>query len=217
MLKPAVLCFFLTFALTLHAQERPFSINVHAGATFATIDPEWNAFDPRYRSGFFVSAGMQWPLSEQWSIPVDLRFAQRGFYRNAVEAYVLTNGQIGLYQGRIDYRASCVDLTPQVAFRPVKFLSIAAGPYLSWRTGEAIQYGDLLDWTSTTDIGIFSDIDFGLSGRLSGHFGRASVFVSYLFGLSDYSDIQLTDENGQSLGTLSAKNRAILVGAGWQF
>lgn len=217
MLKPVVLLFLLTFALTLHAQERPFSINVQAGATFATIDPEWNAFDPRYRSGFFVSAGMQWPISEQWSIPVDLRFAQRGFYYNTPGAYVLINGQIGVYQGRVDYRTSCVDLTPQVAFRPVKFLSIAAGPYLSWRTGEAVQYGDVVDWTSTTDIGIFSDIDFGLSGRLSGHFGRASVFVSYLFGLTDFLDIQLTDENGQSLGTLSAKNRAILVGAGWQF
>jgi len=217
MLKPAVLLFLLTSALTLHSQERPFAINVQAGATFATIDPEWNAFDPRYRSGFFVSAGMQWPLSEQWSIPVDLRFAQRGFQYNTPAAYVLINGQIGVYQGRVDYRTSCVDLVPQVAFRPVKFLSIAVGPYLSWRTGEAVQYGDVVDWTSTTDIGIFSDIDFGLSGRLSGHFGRASVFVSYLFGLSDYSDIQLTDENGQSLGTLSAKNRAILVGAGWQF
>lgn len=217
MLKPAVLLFLLTFALTLHAQERPFSITVQAGASFSTIDPEWNAFDPKSRTGFFAGAGIQWPLSDKWSIPVDLRFAQRGFYYNTPAAYVLIDGQIGLYQGRVDYRTSCVDLIPQVAFRPVKFLSLAVGPYLSWRTGEAIQYGDVVDWTSTSSIGVFSDIDFGLSGRLSGHIGRTSVFVSYMLGLTGYSEIQLTDENGQALGTLGAKNRAILIGAGWQF
>lgn len=217
MLKPVALFFILTFALSLHAQEQPLSVTVQTGVSLATIDPEWNAFDPKFRTGFFVGAGLQWRLSEKWSIPVDLRFAQRGFYHNTSAAYVLIDGQIGVYKGRVDYRATCVDLVPQVAFRPVQFLSVAAGPYLSWRTGEAVQYGDVVDWTSTSSIGVFSDIDFGLSGRLSGHIGRASVFVSYLFGLTEYFNIQLTDENGQELGTLGAKNRAILVGAGWQF
>ncbi|MFN0013202.1 MAG: porin family protein [Saprospiraceae bacterium] len=217
MLKPAALFILFSFALSLHAQERPFAITVQAGATFASIDPDWNAFDPKFRTGFFVGVGMQWPLSEKWSIPVDLRFAQRGFYNITPAAFVLIDGQIGVYKGRVDYRSICVDLIPQVSFRPVKHLSLAAGPYLSWRNGEAVQYGDVVDWTSTSKFDLFSDIDFGLSGRVGGHVGRASVFVSYLFGLTEYFNVQITDENGQGLGTLGAKNRAILVGAGWQF
>jgi len=217
MLKPTVLFFMLTFALALHAQERKLSFGVHTGATFSSIQTDWEAFDPKYRTGFFAGANVRWAISDQWSIPLDVQFAQRGFYYNTTGAYVVLNNQLTLYRGRVDYRSSYVDIVPQVAFRPMEHIGLAVGPYMSLRTAEAVRYGDVIDWTDTKSFSLFKDTDFGLSAKLSGHFGHVSVFAAYQFGLASISDIELTDENGQSLGTLQSKNRAILVGAGWQF
>jgi hypothetical protein len=217
MLKPAALLFILTFALALHAQEQPLSVSVHAGATLATIEPEWDAFDTKYRTGFFVGANVRWAISERWALPIDVQFSQRGYYYNTPGSYIILDNQLAIYRGRVDSRIGYLDVIPQIEFRPIKPIGIAVGPYLSARLAESVRYGDVVDWTSTKDDKLFEDVDFGLSGKLSGNLGPVTIFASYLFGLADMANIPLVDEQGQALGILAAKSRAVLVGAGWKF
>lgn len=211
--------FLLLFSPALYSQEDKLTVTVHAGSMFSTIKPEpKGAADPKWRTGFQAGASLNWQLNERFYVPVTAQFSQRGFYANTESAYIVIDGQIALFRGRVDYRLSYLDLMPQLAFKPVRYLSISAGPYLSWRLGESVRYGDVIDWKSTKDIPLYRDTDLGLAVRLGVHAGPVSVFAGYLFGLSNVaSEIILVDENGQTLGELSAKTRAFHVGAGFQF
>lgn len=217
MLKPALFFSLLIAALSLRGQDRALSFAVHAGATLATIEPEWDAFDPKYRTGLFLGANVRWAISERWALPIDVQFSQRGYYYNTPGSYIILDNQLAIYRGRVDSRIGYLDVIPQIEFRPIKPIGIAVGPYLSARLAESIRYGDVVDWTSTKDNKLFEDVDFGLSGKLSGNLGPVTVFASYLFGLADMANIPLVDEQGQDLGILAAKSRAVLVGAGWRF
>jgi hypothetical protein len=207
----------LLLASTLRGQDRAFSIAIQAGPTFSTMKPDpSDAFEQKFRIGFFAGANLRWALSERWSVPIDVQFSQRGFYYNSEGTFIIQNGQFALYRGRVDYRLSYIDIAPQIEFRPIQLLGIAVGPYMSYRMGESVKYGDVIDWTSTKDTELFNDTDLGLTAKLSGNLGTVSLFASFQFGLSDLSNIILTDANGQPVQVLGLKNRAFLVGLGYR-
>lgn len=207
----------LLFTLSLHGQDSRFSIGLQAGPIFATIKPDPDVLDAKFRAGFFAGANARYAFTERWAVQGDVQFSQRGFYFETRGTLIVLDGQFASYRGRIDHKVSYIDFIPQIEFRPLQYLGIAVGPYLSWQAGESIRYGDVIDWTSTKDNNLFNDADLGLSVRLNGHIGPVTVFVSYLHGLSDISKIILTDENGQFLGQLAANSRAIAAGVGYHF
>ncbi len=207
----------LLFTLSLHSQDSRFSVGLQAGPMFATIKPDPDVLDAEFRTGFFAGANARYAFTDQWAVQGDVQFSQRGFYFNTRGTLIVQDGQFATYRGRIDHRISYIDFIPQIEFRPVRQIGIAVGPYLSWKAGESIRYGDVIDWSSTKDNKLFNDTDFGLLGKLSGHIGPVTVFVSYLYGLTNISRIIITDENGTHLGQLSADNRAIAVGAAYRF
>lgn len=217
MIKLTTLTTALILTLSLYSQDNRFSIGLQAGPLFATVNPDPDVLEAKFRTGFFAGANARYTFTDQWAVQGDVQFSQRGFYFNTRGTLIVQDGQFAAYRGRIDHRISYIDFIPQIEFRPVRQIGIAAGPYLSWKAGEAIRYGDVIDWTSTKDNKLFNDTDLGLSGKLSGHFGSFSIFVSYLHGLTDISKIIITDENGQFLGQLSAKSRAVAVGAAYRF
>lgn len=207
----------LLSAVLAHGQDRDFSVSVQAGPVFSTIKPDLEGvFDPKFRIGFFAGASLNLALSERWEIPLEVQFSQRGFHYNTEAAFIFVDNQIALFRGRVDYRLSYLDLAPKVEFRPIRALGIAVGPYLSVQLSESVRYEEVIEWTSTKDNALFEDIDFGLSAKLSGYLGPVSLFVAYQYGLANISNLILTDDNGQDLGRLGAKNRAVLVGLGWR-
>ena len=210
-------CLLLALSLTAQEQARPWSVTLQAGATVSGIGLEWDAFEPKFRTGFFVGAGVRFAISERWALPLDVRYAQRGFYYNTPGTFLVRDNQLAVYRGRVDHRAAYLDIVPQIEFRPIRRIGIAVGPYLSTRLSEAVRYDDVVGWTDTRKNALFDDIDLGLSAKLSGHFGPVSVFASYLHGLTDSANLPLADANGLSLGRVAAKGRAVLVGVGWAF
>lgn len=217
MLKLTTFLSVLLFTLSLYSQDTRFSIGVQAGPLFATVKPDPDVLDAKFRTGFFAGANARYAFTDHWAVQGDVQFSQRGFYFETRGTLIILDGQFATYRGRIDHKISYIDFIPQIEFRPIKPIGIAVGPYLSWRAGESIRYGDVIDWTSTQENNLFNSADLGLSAKLSGHIGPVTVFVSYLHGLADISKILITDENGQSLGILSAYNRAITAGAGYSF
>lgn len=205
------------FTLSLHGQDSRFSVGLQAGPLFATVKPDPDVLDAKFRTSFFAGVNARYAFTERWAVQGDVQFSQRGFYFETRGTLIVLDGQFATYRGRIDHRISYIDFMPQIEFRPVRQIGIAAGPYLSWKAGEAIRYGDVIGWSNTKDNKLFNDTDFGLLGKLSGHIGPVTVFVSYLYGLTDISRIIITDENGTHLGQLSANNRAVAVGAAYRF
>lgn len=207
----------LLLTLSLYSQDNRFSIGFQAGPMFSTVKPDPDVLDAEFRTAFFAGANARYAFTDHWAVQGDVQFSQRGFYFNTRGTLIVQDGQFATYRGRIDHRISYIDIMPQIEFRPVRHIGIAAGPYLSWKAGEAIRYGEVINWSNTKDNKLFNDTDFGLFGKLSGHFGPVTIFVSYLHGLADISKIIITDENGQFLGQLGANNQAFAVGAGYRF
>ena len=202
---------------SLQGQDQKLTFGFQAGPVFSTIKPEpKGAFEPKLRGSFFAGASLNLSLSEQWGIPLELQFSQRGFQYNTEASFIVIDNQLALFRGRVDYRQNYLDLAPKLEFWPVSSLGFAVGPYLSYRLGESVRYEEVIEWTSTKDNELFSDTDFGLSAKLSGYLGSVSVFAAFQYGLTNLSNIILTDANGQSVGTLGAKNRAVFVGVGWR-
>ncbi|MBK8965381.1 MAG: porin family protein [Saprospiraceae bacterium] len=211
-------CAVLLIASGLQAQKPAFSVELQAGPVFSTVTPDpGDAFDARFRTGFFAGANLRLAFSEKWAVPVAVQYSQRGFHYETEGAFFIQNGQLALYRGRVDYRLGYLDVQPQLEFHPVEALGIAVGPYLSFRLAEQVKLGDVVDWTSTKDDELFAATDFGLAAKLTGNIGPAYLFAAFQLGLSNISNIELTDDNGQSLGALDMKNRAVFVGAGWRF
>ena len=146
---------------TLHGQDQAFSFAIQAGPSFfsAQTDPK-EAFDSKFRIGLFAGAQVRWALSDKWGIPVDAQFSRRGYYYNTEGAYIFLDNQPAIYRGRVDYQLNYIDIVPQVEFKPIPVLGIAVGPYLSYRLGESVQYGEVIDWISTNDTEFYKDIDF---------------------------------------------------------
>ena len=208
----------LLVAASLSAQERPLSVSIQAGPSIATVKPAYSeAFDPQFRSGFFAGGTLRWAFAKHWSLPVDLSYAQRGFAYTTASTPLSVNGQWIAYRGKVDYRASYFDVTPQIEFNPIQPLGIALGFYVAWRLAEDIRYGDVVDWTDTKYIPLFKNNDMGLQLKVSGHFKGLLLFAACQFGLASSSDLPITDENGQSLGTMGLKNRSFTAGAGYRF
>lgn len=205
------------FSLSLYGQDRHFHFGVQAGPLFSTVKPDPDVLDAKFRTGFFAGANAQWAFSKHWAVNGDVQFSQRGYYYNTLGTLIILNNQYASYRGRIDYKLSYLDFIPQIEFRPIRNIGIAAGAFMSWQVGESVRYGDVIDWTNTTQTDLYHDVDLGFCGKLSGHFGPVSIFISYLHGLADISNIVLTDEQGQALGRLEAKSQTIALGAGYCF
>lgn len=205
------------FSLSLYSQDRHFCFGVQAGPLVSTIKPDPDVLDAKFRTGFFAGANVQWAFSKHWAVKGDAQFSQRGYYYNTLGTLIIVNNQYAAYRGRIDYKLSYIDIIPQIEFRPIRHIGIAAGTFMSWQVGESVRYGDVIEWTNTNVTDLYHDVDLGFCGKLSGYFGPVSIFINYLHGLADISNIVLTDEQGQTLGQLGAKSQTIAVGAGYCF
>jgi len=90
----------------------------------------------------------------------------------------------------------------------VKNVKILVGP----------EFGYLLQAKSTDSddpiVGLFNEGEVGAIFGLEVSFlERISIHGKYTFGLNDVLDFNLTDENGNAIGTSNIKNRVIMVGA----
>ncbi len=185
---------------------------------FATVQQDPDVLDPKFRTAFFAGANARYAFHKRWAVQGDGQFSQRGFHYKTPGTPIILNGQPAIYKGRIDQKIGYVDVIAQVEFRPVKYIGISVGPYVSWKVHEAVRYGDVVGWTKIDDeLSLVKDVDFGASAKLSGHLGPVTLFVSWLHGLVETSMISLSDENGTPLGWLTTKNRALAVGAGYNF
>lgn len=207
----------LILSLSLYSQDNRFSVGIQAGPMFATVNPHPEVLEAGFRTGFFAGANARWAFTDSWTVQGNMQFSQRGFNYITRGTWIILDGQAASFTGQVDYRISYLDVVPQIEFKPIRYIGIAAGPYFSWQLGESIRYGEVIDWTSTKENNQFDTADLGLAGKLSGNIGRLTVFVSYMHGLTNISKIIIIDGTGTHLGRLSAYNRAIAAGAGFNF
>lgn len=92
----------------------------------------------------------------------------------------------------------------------LKSLKIIAGPEFSYLLKASS--GD----ANEPILGIYNEGEIGfVVGTEITLFDRLSFHVKYNFGLNDVLNLNLTDVNGNAIGTSDIKNRAVMIGASY--
>jgi hypothetical protein len=65
-------------------------------------------------------------------------------------------------------------------------------------------------------VQLANDVDFGIVPGVTLRFDRVSVLARYQHGLVASSEVEVTDDNGATLGTVDRKNRTFQIGLGFR-
>jgi len=147
------------------------------------------------RTSFNVGAGLDIKIIERLSFEPVVLFSNKG--------WIFENNLGDETENSLQYLST--QLLAKIHI--LKNLKVIAGP----------EYGYLLQAKSDDSeqvLGLFSEGElgavFGLEFTL---FERISIHGKYTFGFNDVLNLDLTDENGNPIGSAAYKNRAIMVGA----
>jgi hypothetical protein len=179
-MKKSVLLFLvmLTAPLVIHAQGIGFGIK--AGANFA--DQAIDEIDVKSLADFHFGAYLNLNLSDKFGITPEVLYSAHGTKWDEI---------------KVDY--DYIAIPVMVRFKPIKLLSLEAGPQFSFLTKAEVEgVGDVKDQLKTNDFGLA----FGAGVHLP---LGLNAGLRYVLGFTDISDV--SEE--------SIKNRTFQIYAGW--
>jgi hypothetical protein len=179
-MKKSVLLFLvmLTAPLVIHAQGIGFGIK--AGANFA--DQAIDEIDVKSLADFHFGAYLNLNLSDKFGITPEVLYSAHGTEWDEI---------------KVDY--DYIAIPVMVRFKPIKLLSLEAGPQFSFLTKAEVEgVGDVKDQLKTNDFGLA----FGAGVHLP---LGLNAGLRYVLGFTDISDV--SEE--------SIKNRTFQIYAGW--
>lgn len=167
----------LTFALALTTltYAQGFHIGAKAGANIFKVDGK--SFKEEYKFGYNLGAFAEINFNEKWGIQPELLWSQTN-YRTGNEFSDLYPGGKDDVEGKLNY----VSIPLLLTFRPVKILSLQAGPQFGIL---ASQDKDLLGETKEA----FKSGDFSMLGGAQLNLGSLRAGARYVVGLSNINDI----------------------------
>jgi len=191
-----ILClFFFT------AAQAQVSVAVSGGLNSTTLtNPEMSSVEYRQLQNYYLGIA---PVIGKDKIR--LRLGLQGTYKGAKTADTPnTEGVRGFY----------ADFLPEVEIRPIKLIGIAVGGTVGLNLSE--QVNDGTQWqTPVTDIFNTTDYGFRAAGRL--YLWRLAFEVAYNHGLGAATEYQVTDQNGQIIGTEEEYFRSFQIGMAYRF
>ena len=203
MLSRTVTC--LLLLLTLNQLSAQFSIGVQGGVNTSTIHFTKESRDPKARNHYFAGITTTYEICDKWSVGLDAQYAVRGV------GYNVNGDQNSLGASR----RKNLDFTPKITCQLFKNLDISMGVYQSFLQRHEIQLGDSNDWLEPFAT-YYSKTDVGLSPELRFHVGRFSLLASGQLGLKKIAAIEFANENGETIGDVYEKNRALQIGLGYR-
>lgn len=179
-MKKSILIFLalLTAPMAIHAQGVGFGIKV--GANFA--DQAIEDIDVKTVADYHIGAYLNLNLSDKFGITPEVLYSAQGTKWEDL---------------KVDY--DFISIPVMIRYKPVKLLSLEAGPQLSFLTkAEVEEVGDVKDQLKNNDFGLA----FGAGVHLP--FGL-NAGIRYVLGFTDISDV--SEE--------SIKTRTFQIYAGW--
>jgi hypothetical protein len=157
---------------------------------------------------FTAALGAKKYLTEQFGIGLEAQFAQRGFSQTATGTPVASG-----------FRASYLDLIPQVEFRPWPFLGLVAGGLLGFRVEEAYRTAEdnWESYTNLANLGVRTrGEDAAILLGLRGYWKQFFFSANYLHGLIAVESFTVTDANGEDIGQVEGRHRGVRLCIGYQ-
>lgn len=196
-----LVCF---ICLGLNYTQAQVSIGGILGANISNVDYDGvDILIPESRLGYFVGGVLKFDLTHRISVFGEMQYSLKG---NKTVA--------GNNLPETEYKYGYFDLIPGLEFNLFKGLHLGAGVNFGIRVNEFQKIANG-DWIDTSEIGIVSGTDYGLSTHLKLYHNKFFVFIRYNFSLKDVSDLTYTDINGNPIGTLDQYNRNTQLGFGY--
>ncbi|WP_276481953.1 porin family protein [Paraflavitalea pollutisoli] len=172
----------LSFALALSTLTfaQGFHIGAKAGANIFKVDGK--SFKEEYKFGYNLGAFAEINFNEKWGIQPELLWSQTN-YRTGDQFSDLYPGGKEDVEGKLNY----INIPLLLTFRPVKILSLQAGPQFGIMTS---QDKDLLGETKEA----FKSGDFSMLGGAQLNLGGLRAGARYVIGLSNINDIDNKDK-----------------------
>lgn len=156
------------------------------------------------QGNFFLGGSARHPLQGQWTISGDVQYTRRGFFLYPVD---LSS------ENPIAFRLDYVDVAVKMEYHALKNVYLQLGGYCGYRTAEYIRVnGSMVQ----PIYALTNPVDVGMQGGVAAYFRRWSAFVRYSHGLKAAAELDITDENGQTLGSLRMFNRGLQIGVGYK-
>jgi len=169
-------------------------LGVKAGANLFKVDGQ--SMSSEFRFGYNAGAFAEINFNQHWGIQPEVMFNQTN-YRTGTNFHDIYPEGVNDVKGKLNY----LTVPLLLSFRPVKFLSLQAGP----------QFGILIDHDKTlVDNGrdAFKKGDFAMVGGVQLNIASFKVGGRYVIGLNDINDLG-TEEKW--------KNQGFQVYAGFRF
>ncbi len=199
---------------TIHVSGQRFSLGVRAGYSLSdvTYRSEYAADFAKAQqalSGFHAGLESRVELSKRFALLSGLQYARKGY------ATTLARPS-GLFDD-VDYVLHYINVPIAGNFRIWKGLSLQMGleaEYLLDSRGKTA--------TETFDaegfVDQYNDFDLGVLGGLEYQFGKNFfVGVRHTIGITPLSNWELTDNDGQNLGTAKVYNTSTQFSAGYRY
>ncbi|MBC7778312.1 MAG: PorT family protein [Phycisphaerae bacterium] len=153
---------------------------------------------------FFGGLSARKPISHRFAALLEATYSVRGF------GYFSSN-EISRF--RFDY----LDFVPQVEYNVFNNLYLSLGGYVGFRIKEHSKIGDS-EWVTFDPklVEFATDTDFGIVPGLTLRFEKVSVLVRYQYGLFAASNLDISNELGEPIGTIERQNRTFQIGLGFR-
>ena len=204
-MKKAAILFLISSAFILKL-EGQFSIGLTGGINisktrfinFGTLDPESAVY-------YFVGLTPGYQINEKVSLITDVQFSQKG-YRDF--------DPVSGVKSKV--RFAYVDVLPQIEYWFHKSVSVGAGCNIGFKISEEYKL-DNEDWFGNEDIEYTNSLDVGLVGTVKYHISKYHLLARVNYGLTNISDLDFTDINGQKIEDVKVKNMNFQLGGGYVF
>ncbi len=214
MLYKTILLVASLLLFTVHLSAQRFSLGVRGGYSLSDLSFRGQYADvfagaQRPLSGFHTGLESRVELGKRFAILSGLQYARKG--------YATTQALPGDGFVDVDYVLHYINVPIAGSFRIWKGLSLQMGleaEYLLDSRGKtAVETFDAEGFVDQ-----YNDFDLGVLGGLEYQFGE-NFFVGarHTIGITPLSDLTLTDQNGQNLGTVRIYNTSTQLSAGYRY
>lgn len=160
------------------------------------LDKNSNFLELNPQTSYNIGLALDLKLIKRLSIEPILLYSNKG--------WTFTNSPLSDPKNVLQYLSTQVIAKLHLTNR----IKLIAGPEFSYllRATSGDSGEQLLDIFSDGDFGVIAGLEISIIEKLSIH-------AKYNWGFNEVLNVNLTDENGNPIGTSSIRNRAIMVGA----
>lgn len=220
---------FVLFALVSIVSYSQISWNAKVGMNMSNFT---GMEESTVKIGYNIGVGMEYQLTDMWSIQPSLLFTTKGAKEDFSEEG---------YKDEYTYNPLYLELPIMAAARFAVAdnmnLVVSAGPYLAFGIGGKVTNEWSESYGGKTESGedkydIFKDakdedgdliskaankFDFGLGVGVALEINKFFVSLNGAFGLTKIQDVPEYDKDGDVIGKKSAKNMNFSIGVGYKF